>query len=95
MKPKAAELCLVVTQFFGTIFAGKTFVGVFCKTFGMFVQCPFPLKKNDQTNNNKAPSIPSVSKNKGSKHHCKVPVVNTAGGATSVFHKPGLKRAEE
>ena len=35
------------------------------------------------------------NKEKRRKHHSEIPVIDTAGSAASVFHKPGLKGAEK
>ena len=85
----------MAAELFGAICAMQGFVAGFRKTLGEKLQRYFPSYQNNERRAKKRPVIKAGYENKGSEHHGKVPIVYAAGGAAFVFHKPGLKWAEE
>ena len=61
----------------------------------MSVHSDFPSCQQSKGKPKQAPRIDIWYKNKGSKHHCKIPIVDTAGRAASVLHKPRLEGTEK
>jgi hypothetical protein len=54
-----------------------------------------PTQKQAKRADEQTVRIQARNKNKRGKHHGKIPVVDAAGCAATVFHKPGLERAKE
>lgn len=84
-----------MTKLLFAVFARKTGVDSFRKSFGKQKYCYLPAYKKTERKDEKTEGENVVNENKRCKHHGVVPVVNPAGGATLVFHNPCLKRAEE
>ena len=89
------KLNLVLAELFGTVLAAKRLVCALGKTLGMALVGDFPSEKNNERNEKKAIRIDAGNHQKRSANHCKIPIVNTAGGAAAILHKPGLEWAEE
>ena len=67
----------------------------FRKSFRVTVHQILPFGKKPQREDDQTPAIIAFNENQWSKHHGKIPVVNTTGAAASVFHEPGLEWTEE
>jgi len=85
----------MMTQFFFTVPAGYTGVGVVGEPFRVPVNRDLPAEEQQQRQYQKTPCERMRDKHKGREHHGKVPVVDPADIAASVFHEPGLERAEK
>ena len=85
----------MLAELFVTMLAGNAGVSRFGKAFGMASVIPFPTEQKQKRECNEAVCVRMRYENEGREHHCEVPVVDTAVGTASVFHKPGLEGAEK
>lgn len=85
----------MVAELFFAVFAGETSVGLLRKAFRVSMHSDLPSCQQSKGKPQQAPRIDIWYKNKGSKHHCKIPIVDTAGRAASVLHKPRLEGTEK
>lgn len=92
---KMSKLNFVMAKLFLAVCTGKARVCVLGKSFGMDKDRKLPANKKQERNSEKRPRVNVFDKNEGSKHHCVIPIVDTAASAALVFHKPSLKRAEK
>ena len=93
--PKTNELLFVVTEFFFAVLAREASVALFAHALGVTPKRQFPTNENHQRQQKQTPRVPMENENKRGKQHSEIPVVDTAGGATFVFHKPSLEGAEK
>lgn len=77
------------------VLARKAGIGVRGKAFGMEAKGDLPAQKQQDGHTQKRPRIKAWDKHERSKHHGKIPIIDTAIRAASVFHKPRLKRTEK
>ena len=73
----------------------KAFIGFGREALGVQSVGDLPPQQQRHGASEQAVGIPVWDKNKRREHHRKIPVIDTAGGAAAIFHKPGLERAEE
>lgn len=92
---KRHELFFMRTEFLMTIFARKASIGVCGKAFGMATKGDLPTQKQQEGHTQKRPCIKIGDKHIRGKHHGIIPIIDTAIGTASVFHKPCLKRTEK
>ena len=85
----------MVAELFFAVFAGETSVGLLRKAFGVSVHSDLPSYQQSKGKPQQAPCVAVWNKHKRSKHHCKIPIVDTAGRAASVLHKPRLEGTEK
>ena len=86
---------VVQAQLFAAV---GTFQALICQggeTLGVELICKLPSHEESQRNEGKREGKASADEKHGSKHHCKVPVIDAAGGAASVAQKPALEGAEK
>ena len=83
------------TELLSAVFTVKAAVCHRRKTFRMQVKGYFPAEHEDQRHNQKRPRIGFPDEKERSKDHGIVPIVDPAGAAAFVFHKPALERAEK
>ena len=89
------ELFFVLTSFFSTTCTSQIFVCAFAESFWVSVIYNLPPDKQHKTKKHKAVCIQMGDKHKWSKGKNHIPVVYAAICATSVLHKPYLKRTKE
>ena len=85
----------MLTKLFLAPRAIKTAVGADRKSLRVELIGYFPSKQENESASEKTVCINVGNKHQGREHHGEIPIVNSAGGTATVFHKPGLKRAEE
>ena len=61
----------------------------------MFEEYDLPSEQKCNRQQKQAPGIAAAHEEQRREHHGVIPVVDTAGAAALVLHKPALKRAEE
>ena len=55
----------------------------------------FPANEKQEGEAKEGIGVYTRNEDEWGEHHCKIPVVDATGGATSVFHNPGLERTEK
>jgi len=85
----------VLAELFVAILAGDAGVGALGETLGVSLIIPLPTEQEHKGERNEAVSIRVRNKDEGREHHRKIPIIYTAVGAASVFHKPSLEWAEK
>ena len=89
------QLLLMYAEFFGAIGTFKISVSVLGKTLGILKERNLPPDEKRYCQEQKAPCQNASDKEQRSKHHCVIPIVDSAGTAAFVLKKPGLERAEK
>ena len=84
----------MLAKFFLAHSAGQGFVSLGGKTLRMEAEGDLPFCQKDQRHQNQTASVVAADEDQGGAHHGKVPVVDAAGTAAAVAHKPGLKGTE-
>ena len=92
---KVLELYLMLAELLCAVLAAKRLVCSLGEALGMELVSHFPSDEDYQGEAQKSPSIDAGNEQKRSEQHCKIPVIDTAGGAAAILHKPCLERAEE
>ena len=70
---------------------GQGFIGLGGKTLRMKAEGDLPLCQNGQRHQYQAAGVIAADKDQRGAHHGKVPVVDAAGTAAAIAHKPALK----
>ena len=82
-------------EFFCAVGAFQISVRVFGETLRILKERDFPSDEQRYCQEQKAPCQNASDKEQRSKHHCVIPIVDSAGTAAFVLKKPGLERAEK
>ena len=85
----------MLTELFVAVLTRNAGVGRLGKAFGVASVGQFPTEQKQKRERNEAIRIRMLNEYEGRKHHREIPVVDTAVGTASVFHKPGLEGAEK
>ena len=86
---------LMSAGLFLAVLARKGSVGVLCESLGVELIHNVPKNEKEKTETEKAPGVNVRNEEQGSKHHCVIPVVDTAVGAALVLQEPVTDRTEE
>ena len=85
----------MLAQLFVTMLTGNASVRRLGKAFGVAAVVPFPANQDRQRKCDEAIRIWVRNEDQRCEHHCEIPIVDSAIGTASVFHKPRLERAEK
>ena len=88
-------MLFVVAELFRTMRAGEASIGRLGKALGMQTEGDLPHEQKQQGKPQKTPCVNARQKDERGEHHGVIPIVDAAGAAAFVLHKPSLKRAEE
>lgn len=89
------ELYLMATELFGAILTAERFVRAFGEAFGVAFIGDLPAHEDDECEAEERICIDRRDEQKRREEHCKIPIVDAAGGAAAVFHEPRLEGAEK
>ena len=85
----------MLTELFVAVFAGNAGVGRLGEAFGVASVGQFPTEQKQERHQNEAICVRMRNEYEGREHHREIPVVDSAVGTASVFHKPGLEGTEK
>ena len=85
----------MTAELFLAIGAIKATVGCRRKTLGVEAVRDLPAQKERNRASEKAVGIKARNEYERREHHCKIPIIDAAGGTAAVLHEPCLERAEE
>ena len=85
----------MLTELFVAVLTGNAGVGRLGEAFGMASVGQFPTEQKQKGQYDEAIRVRMRNEYEGREHHREIPVVDSAVGTASVFHKPGLEGAEK
>ena len=89
------QLAFVTAEFLLTTRAIEALVCRGREPFGVDVIGEFPANEKQECEAKEGIGVYTRNEDEWGEHHCKIPVVDATGGATSIFHNPGLERTEK